>query len=86
MVDYVVIAEGSVDRHVKSLSDEVVKRVSLEPLYIEGAQEGDWIVIDFGEVVVHLLVPEMREKYQLEELWKEASIVDVKIDVKGHHG
>lgn len=85
IVDYTVIAEGGVGRHVKALADQVVEALEkkgIEPLYIEGAGEGDWIVIDYGEVVVHILQPEMREKYQLEELWRDANIVDVKIDVK----
>ena len=73
MTEYYVIAEGSVGRHVKSLCTAIKGQISSEetPLYhCEGEQDGDWIVMDYGEVVIHLLTPEMREKYALEELWK----------------
>jgi ribosome-associated protein len=85
MADYCVIAEGTVDRHVKSLYAAVKDRLSQEeaPLYrAEGVKEGDWIVIDCGTIVIHLLVSEMREKYALEELWHKAKIIDVAIDVE----
>lgn len=84
MTDYYVIAEGSVDRHVKALCTAVkekLKETGLSLFHIEGEQDGDWIVMDCGEIVVHLFVPELREKYALEELWTKAKIVDVAIDV-----
>ncbi len=82
MTDYFVIAEGSVDRHVRALSqtiEEDWEQKGRVPLHVEGLQEGDWIVLDYGEVVVHLFIPELREKYRLEELWHEGKVVDVKI-------
>lgn len=84
MTDYYIIAEGSVDRHVKSLAravNEQMKSQGWECLYMDGADDGDWIVLDYGEFVVHLLIPEMREKYCLEELWHQAKIVDLDIVV-----
>lgn len=84
MTDFFIIAEGTVDRHVKALSyaivDEFAQR-GQEPLHVEGQQEGDWIVLDYGDFVIHLFVPELREKYALEELWNKGQIVDVKIDI-----
>lgn len=83
MTDYFIIAEGTVDRHVKALSQTIVDELArrgLEPLHIEGQQEGDWVVLDYGDFVIHLFIPELREKYALEELWQEGQIVDVKID------
>ncbi len=83
MTDYFIIAEGTVDRHVKALSHTIVDELSksgLEPLHVEGQQEGDWIVLDYGEFVIHLFIPDLRGKYALEELWHEGQIVDVKID------
>lgn len=82
LTDFVVIAEGNIDRHVKALSLAV--RKSLEelgsaPLYVEGERTGDWVVIDCGEVMVHLLVPDFRERYSLEGLWRPAKVVDVTI-------
>jgi ribosome-associated protein len=82
MTDYFLIAEGTVDRHVKALCLSIQERLEdlgMPPYHLEGDKEGDWIVMDYGEIVVHLLIPEMREKYALEELWKKAKIVDVEI-------
>jgi ribosome-associated protein len=81
MTDYYIIAEGTVDRHVKSLSRSIkdqMKLLNWECLHIDG-DDGEWTVMDFGEFVIHLLIPEMREKYSLEELWQKAKIVDVDI-------
>lgn len=88
MADYVIIAEGSVDRHVKSLSSSLKDRIpeiGLNIYHAEGEREGEWIVMDCGDVVVHLLIPDMREKYALEELWKKAKIVDLDIVVPKHN-
>ena len=83
MTDYFIIAEGTVDRHVKALSQAVADEFSKRgrhPLHAEGQQEGDWAVLDYGEFVIHLFIPDFREKYALEELWQEGRVVDVKID------
>lgn len=84
MTDYFIIAEGTVDRHVKALSHAIIDELSAHgrknPLHVEGQQEGDWIVLDYADFVIHLFVPELREKYALEELWREGHIVDVKIN------
>lgn len=82
MTDFFVIAEGTVDRHVRALSHVVVDfldKQRISPLHLEGEREGDWVVIDYGDIVVHLFTPELREKYSLESLWREAKIVDVKL-------
>ena len=82
MTDYFLIAEGSVDRHVRALSSAIQERLDElhQPVYrIEGEKEGDWIVMDYSDFVIHLFIPELREKYALEELWKKAKIVDLNI-------
>ena len=83
LTDFFIIAEGTVDRHVKALSHAIIDEFAnkgQEPLHIEGQREGDWIVLDYGEFIVHLFTPELREKYMLEKLWVKGQIVDVKID------
>ena len=83
MTDYFIIAEGTVDRHVKALSNAIIDELAQlkrSPLHVEGQQEGDWVVVDYGDYVIHLFIPELREKYALEELWRKGQIVDVKID------
>lgn len=82
LADYVIIAEGNIDRHIKALSTSVrnvLRDMGLKPLFVEGESTGDWIVIDFSEVVIHLFVSDLREKYALEELWSKAKIVDLEI-------
>lgn len=83
ITNYFIIAEGSVDRHVKaichSLENDLLKEGE-HPVRIEGEQEGDWIVLDYLDFIVHLLTPEMRERYSLETLWSKGSVVDVVID------
>lgn len=84
MTDYYVIAEGTVDRHVKSLSRELKQKLEeqgLKVLHAEGEKDGEWVVLDYGEVVIHLFIPELREKYALEELWTDGKIVDVEITI-----
>lgn len=84
MTDYYLIAEGSVSRHVKSLYSAIKDKLSesgIELLHAEGVNESDWIVMDYGDFVIHLFIPDLREKYALEELWTKAKIVDVDIVV-----
>jgi len=84
LTDYFVIAEGNVDRHVKAIAQEVkdqLKEIGYEPLHMEGDATSDWIVMDYGNILIHLFIPEMRQKYRLEELWHEGEVVDLKIDV-----
>ena len=84
LTDYFVIAEGTVDRHVKALCQVIIEELTqlgLHPFHIDGQREGDWIVIDYGDVIIHLFTPELREKYAIEELWQKGKIVDVKIDI-----
>lgn len=85
MTNFYIIAEGNVNRHVKAIANFIVdtmREAGLKPLHIEGTAESEWVVIDYGDIVIHLFIPEIREKYALEELWKESKIVDVKIVVK----
>jgi ribosome-associated protein len=84
ITDYAVIAEGNVDRHVIAIGQAIQQAMAERgerPAYVEGMQTGDWVVLDYIEVMVHLFMPGFREKYQLEKLWKEGKIVDVKVDL-----
>jgi len=84
MTDYVLIAEGSVGRHVIAIASAIeasLKELGISPSHEEGVKTGDWIVIDYMEIMVHIFIPGVREKYRLEELWSDAEIVDLSIDV-----
>lgn len=83
MTDYVIIAEGNVDRHVIAIADAIIgvlKEEGTRAIHTEGLQSGDWVVIDFLDIMVHLFMPGLREKYRLEELWRESQILDLTIN------
>jgi ribosome-associated protein len=72
ITDYMVIASGTSNRHVKAISDEVLKQAKLlgvMPLGTEGEREGEWVLVDLGDIVVHVMLPRVREFYGLERLW-----------------
>jgi len=67
-----IIASGRSARHVSTLADKLADRLKgsdLSPLSIEGQQTGDWVLVDCGDIIVHLFRPEMRELYNLEKMW-----------------
>jgi len=85
MTDYYLIAEGSVDRHVKALASSITDRLEklgIKAAHVEGEAIGDWIVIDYVDFIIHLFTPATREKYKLEQLWNQSKIVDLKISVE----
>ncbi len=73
ITDVMIIASGTSDRHVKSMAEAVAFQAKLAgepPLGIEGAQEGEWALVDLNGVVVHIMQPKVRDFYQLERLWR----------------
>ena len=73
VTDFMVIASGSSLRHMRSLVDQIVdsaKSEGVNILGVEGLSHGDWILIDLGEVVVHVMKPDARTFYELERLWE----------------
>lgn len=72
VADYMVVVSGTSTRHVKSIGDEVVrfaKNLGVMPLGMEGEREAEWVLVDLGDVIVHIMLPRVRELYALERLW-----------------
>ena len=72
IADFLVVVSGTSTRHVKSIADEVVKfakKCGVMPLGVEGEREAEWVLVDLGDVIVHVMLPRVREFYALERLW-----------------
>ncbi len=76
IADFMVIASGTSDRHVRSVAQRVVektKEAGFRPHGVEGQQDSDWVLIDLSEMIVHVMLPRVREFYGLEKLWDMAA-------------
>ncbi len=73
VADYMVIASGTSRRHVNAIADNVVMKIKengMLPLGIEGEQESDWVLVDLGDIIVNVMMPDTRVFYDLEKLWQ----------------
>jgi len=81
LTDYLVIASGTSDRQVQAVADSVHLGLKKEhttlPLGIEGMNEGRWVLLDYGDVMVHVFQEPVREFYDLDGLWSEAAEIDI---------
>jgi len=76
VADWMVVASGRSSRQVSAIAEKLAERLKLDcglPVKIEGKATGDWVLIDAGDVVVHVFRPEVREFYQLEKMWQPAT-------------
>lgn len=70
--DYMIVASGRAPRHVSALADyvaDMLKKTGIPPLSVEGKESGDWVLIDAGDIVVHIFRPEVRQFYNIEKMW-----------------
>ena len=72
IADYMVIASGRSERHVGAMAEHLMRRIKAEGLgrcKVEGLRKRDWVLLDLGDIIVHLFRPEVREFYNLEKMW-----------------
>lgn len=81
LTDYILIVSGRSDRQVQAIAEgvrlDMKQNHGLEPMAVEGLKEGRWVLIDYGDVMVHAFQEPIREFYDLEGLWREAAEVDL---------
>jgi ribosome-associated protein len=80
ITDTMIIASGTSDRHVRSLAEVVIERCKAQgqrPIGVEGLQSGEWVLVDVEDVLVHVMIPRVRDFYNLEKLWSATSAVSV---------
>jgi ribosome-associated protein len=73
VTDYLIVASGNSSRHVKSIANNVAlaaKKAGHPPIGVEGEADGEWILVDLADVVVHVMQPKIRQFYDLENLWQ----------------
>ncbi len=82
VTDYMVIVTATSQRHAKSLADYVlveVKENGVKPLGVEGQQSSDWVLLDLGDIILHVMTAEARDFYQLEKLWSIDRVDDSEV-------
>jgi ribosome-associated protein len=81
VTDYFVIVDGMVNRHVSAMARTLVREMKEKflqrPHRMEGLQAGEWILVDYADIIVHIFMPGLRERYDLENLWKEGKRVSL---------
>jgi ribosome-associated protein len=76
LTDLFVIASGSSSRHVKSMAENLIlraKKAGCPPIGVEGKRQGDWVLVDLNDIIVHIMRPQTRAFYNLEKLWEASA-------------
>ena len=79
VTDYMIVASGTSSRHVQALVDNVTEKASAaghKPIGVEGEESGEWVLLDLQDALVHVMLPKVREFYNLEKLWSIAPTGD----------
>lgn len=76
ITDYMIICSGTSNRHIKSLANHVIMKAKLKgivPIGVEGDNTNEWVLVDLGSVIIHIMLPAVRSFYNLEERWTEST-------------
>jgi ribosome-associated protein len=76
ITDAMIVASGNSDRHVRAIADRVIEQARASgrrPMGVEGARDAEWVLVDLQDVLVHVMLPRVREFYAIEALWEPAS-------------
>ena len=85
VTDLLIIASGTSSRHVKSIASNVAleaKKQGKKPLGVEGETQGEWVLVDLGDIVVHVMQPHVRQFYDLEKLWSFDEPAEASVETK----
>ncbi len=77
ITDYFIITSGDSQIQTKAIAENILTNVEEIPISVEGIDDGKWILIDYGEIIVHIFLNETRDYYKLEKLWADAKIVEI---------
>ena len=72
LIDVLIFASGRSDRQVKAIANNVIeksKHSGVQPIGVEGMNTGDWVLVDLGDIVVHIMLPQVRDFYNIERMW-----------------
>ena len=77
--DYIIIVSGTSSRHLNSIVNNIVKNNKKNVISTEGLKSTDWLIVDFGDIILNVFKPEIREHYSLEKIWKNIDLKDEKV-------
>lgn len=85
IADYFVIISGTSDRHVQGIAEKIeqsLKEKGERPLRINGMNKGEWVLMDYGNIVVHVFYEPVRQYYEFDDLWRKAKLLELPVELK----
>ena len=77
--DYIIVASGTSSRHINAIASKIIKQNKTNIISVEGLKSTEWVILDFGDIILNLFKPEIRSNYSLEKIW-ESGVEDEKIN------